>query len=68
MIDPGETQANDASNARIKEEKELLNGEYYSLLGKPLIGWSPRRLRTSYVPLAAAFSDAPAPAVADRNL
>jgi hypothetical protein len=52
----------------MKEEKELLNGEYYIRLGKPVIGWSPSRLRTYYVPFAATFSDAPAPGVADRNL
>jgi hypothetical protein len=68
LIDPGEAQANDASTARINEEKELLKGEYYLLLGKPVTGWSPSPLRTPYVPLAATFSDAPAPGVADRNL
>jgi hypothetical protein len=67
LIDPGETQANGATTARMKAEKDLLNGEYHILLGKPVIGWSPSRLRTSYVALAATFSDAPAPGVADRN-
>jgi hypothetical protein len=67
LIDPDETQANGASTARINEEKQLLKGEYYIRLGKPVTGWRPSRLRTSYVPLAATFLDAPAPSVADRN-